>query len=74
MRYINEHPEIVARVTMAGNMLGNLIFIQMFGPDTLFFASVLPIAIIERLVLTAIGTALSALLLIMVRQLYPELS
>jgi len=59
---------------MAGHMLGNLIFIQMFGPDPLFFASVLPIAIIERLVLTAIGAAIAAPLLLMVRQLYPELS
>ena len=60
--------------TMAGHMLGNLIFIQMVGPDPLFFVSVLPVAVIERLVLTAIGAALAAPLLIMVRQLYPELS
>jgi hypothetical protein len=46
----------------------------MFGPDPLFFASVLPIAIIERLVLTAIGTAIAVPLLVVVRQLYPELS
>ncbi len=59
--------------TMAGHMLGNLIYIQMFGPDPLFFASVLPIAIIERLVLTAIGTAIAVPLLVVVRQLYPEL-
>ncbi|MDP6458270.1 MAG: hypothetical protein QGF78_02935 [Candidatus Bathyarchaeota archaeon] len=59
--------------TMAGHMLGNLIFIQMFSPDPLFFASVLPIAIIERLVLTAIGTAIAVPLLVVVRQLYPEL-
>lgn len=59
--------------TMAGHMLGNLIFIQMFGPDPLFFASVLPIAIIERLVLTAIGTMIATPLIIVVRQLYPEL-
>lgn len=60
--------------TMAGHMLGNLIFIQMFGPDPLFFASVLPIAIIERLVLTAIGTTIATPLVIVVKQLYPELS
>ncbi len=60
--------------TMAGHMLGNLIFIQMFGPDPLFFTSVLPIAIIERLILTAIGTAIAVPLLVVVRQLYPELS
>jgi hypothetical protein len=39
-----------------------------------FFASELPIAIIERLFSTAIGTAIAAPLLLMVRQLYPELS
>ena len=60
--------------TMAGHMLGSLIFIQMFGPDPLFFVSVLPIALVERLILTAIGTAIAVPLLIVVRQLYPELS
>lgn len=60
--------------TMAGHMLGSLIFIQMFDPDPLFFASLLPIALIERLVLTAIGATIAAPLLLMVRQLYPELS
>jgi hypothetical protein len=39
-----------------------------------FFASVLPIAIIERLFSTAIGIAIAAPLILMVRQLYLELS
>ena len=60
--------------TMAGQISGSLIYIQMFGPDPLFFVSVLPISLVERLILTAIGTAIAVPLLIVVRQLYPELS
>ena len=60
--------------TISGHMLGNLIYIQMFGPPPLFFVSVLPVTIVERLVLTVIGTAIAAPLIVVVRQLYPELS
>ena len=59
--------------TMAGHMLGNLIFIQMFGPEPLFFVSILPVSAVERLVLTAIATAIAAPLIVVIRELYHEI-
>lgn len=59
--------------TMAGHMLGNLIFIQLFGPGPVFFVSVLPVSAIERLVLTAIATAIATPLIVVIRELYPEI-
>jgi hypothetical protein len=58
--------------TVAGHMLGNLIFILLFTPNPLFFQTVFPISVIERLVLTAIGTIIAVPLIITIRQLYPE--
>ena len=59
--------------TMAGHMLGNLIFIWLFKPEPLFFMTVLPVSAIERGVLTAMATLFSVPLIIAVRSLYPEL-
>jgi hypothetical protein len=59
--------------TMAGHMLGNLIFIFLLSPEPLFFMSILPVSIVERLALTALATFISVPLLIVVRRLYPEL-
>ncbi len=59
--------------TMAGQMLGNLIFIFLLSPEPLFFMSILPVSIAERLALTALATFISVPLLIVVRRLYPEL-
>jgi hypothetical protein len=59
--------------TMAGHMLGNLIFIVLLSPEPLFFMSILPVSIAERLALTALATFISVPLLIVVRRLYPEL-
>jgi len=59
--------------TMAGHMLGNLIFIVLLSPEPLFFMSILPVSIVERLALTALATFISVPLLMVVRRLYPEL-
>lgn len=59
--------------TMAGQMLGNLIFMQLFSPDPLFFMATLPITIVERLVLSVIATVIGAPLVLAVRGLFPEL-
>ena len=59
--------------TMAGHMLGNLIFIFLLSPEPLFFMSILPVSIAERLALTALATFISVPLMIVVRRLYPEL-
>jgi len=59
--------------TMAGHMLGNLIFIQLFKPEPLFFMTVLPVSAIERGVLTAMATFFSVPLITAVRSLYPDL-
>jgi hypothetical protein len=59
--------------TMAGQMLGNLIFMQLFSPDPLFFMATLPITIVERLVLSVVATVIGAPLVLAVRGLFPEL-
>jgi hypothetical protein len=59
--------------TMAGHMAGNLIFIQTVNPSAAYFISLLPISIIERLTITAISTALAAPLLLMTREVFPDL-
>jgi len=42
--------------TVSGHMLGNLIYIAMFSPAPLFFATLIPVSLAERLVITAIST------------------
>jgi len=59
--------------TMAGHMLGNLIFMQLSSQSALFFVSILPISIIERVTLTVIATIIGVPLIMMIRSLYPEL-
>jgi len=59
--------------TMAGHMLGNLIFISLFSPTPLFFMAILPVSIIERTVLTIIATAIGVPLIITVRNILPEM-
>ena len=59
--------------TMAGQMLGNLIFMQLFSPGPLFFMATLPITIVERSVLSVIATVIGAPLVLAVRGLFPEL-
>jgi len=59
--------------TMAGHMLGNLIFISLLSPSPLFFMSILLISAIERFVLTLLSTIIVVPLLVVVRDLYPEL-
>lgn len=58
--------------TMAGHMLGNLIFMQLSNTNALFFIALLPISIIERVTLTAIATVVGVPLIIVMRNLYPE--
>jgi hypothetical protein len=58
--------------TMAGHMLGNLIFIQLFNPNALLFITLLPVSIIERVTLTAIATIIGAPLVIVMRNLFSE--
>ena len=60
--------------TMAGHMLGNLIFIHLFGSSALFFMTILPISIVERVVLTVIATVIGTPLVMAVRELFPELA
>lgn len=59
--------------TMAGHMLGNLIFMHLFNPSHLFFMAILPISIIERTVLTIIATLIGVPLIITMRKILPEM-
>jgi hypothetical protein len=42
--------------TMAGQMLGNLIFILLLSPSPSFFVALLPVTVAERIILTALAT------------------
>lgn len=59
--------------TMAGHMLGNLIFIYLFKPTPLFFMSILPVSALERVVITILSTMIATPLILIVRSLFPEL-
>lgn len=59
--------------TMAGHMLGNLIFIVLFKPTSSFFYSILLVSAFERIVLTIFSTMIATTLIIVVRNLFPEL-
>ena len=58
--------------TMAGQMLGNLIFMQLFSLGPLFFMTILPLTIVERIVLSVIATVIGVPLVLAVRDLFPE--
>ena len=59
--------------TLAGHMLGNLIFIVLFSPSPLFFMSLLPVSTAERLVITFLATVVGAPLINVVSNAYPKL-
>jgi len=58
--------------TMAGHMLGNLIFISLIKPDPLFFMTILPVSAAERIAITFLSTIITAPLLLIMRSLFPE--
>jgi hypothetical protein len=60
--------------TMTGHMLGNLIFILLFDPEPVFFLSILPVTLVERVIITAISTVFSVSLITTLKKIYPELS
>jgi len=59
--------------TIAGHMLGNLIFLFMFQPPAVVFIGILPLAAFERILITIGATLIAAPLLVAVRRTYPEL-
>jgi len=59
--------------TMAGHMLGNLIFTLLVGSDPLFYMTILPVTIAERLFITALSTILGVPLILVIRSTYPNL-
>jgi len=59
--------------TMAGHMLGNIIFIVLVPTDPLFFMSLLAVSVVERVVITVLATAIAEPLVLVVRGLYPNL-
>jgi len=59
--------------TMAGHMLGNLIFTLLVGGDPLFYMTILPVTIAERLFITALSAILGVPLILVIRSTYPNL-
>lgn len=59
--------------TMAGHMLGNLIFILLVNPPPLSFIALLPVSAIERIILTILSTVIGTSLILVVRTRFPDL-
>jgi hypothetical protein len=59
--------------TMAAQMLGNFIFIALFSPPPVVFLTSLPVAAIERLIITILSTIIVTPIIILLRTIYPEL-
>lgn len=59
--------------TITGHMLGGLIFILLLSPGPAAFATILPIATLERIGITIGATFFGTSLILAVRKIYPEL-
>ena len=59
--------------TVAGHMLGGLIFIVLLAPDPALFIALMAVSIIERIGISFGATVFATSLLITVRKIYPEL-
>ena len=53
--------------TMAGQMLGSILFMLIFSPSALFFMATLPITIVERISLTILATVIGVPLVLAAR-------
>ncbi|MGQ9759289.1 MAG: hypothetical protein ACUVQ5_01780 [Candidatus Methanomethylicaceae archaeon] len=58
--------------TMAGQMLGNLIFLALFNPVPAFFMTVLPITIVERVIITLVAGIVGVPLLLAIKAFLGE--
>ena len=59
--------------TVAGHMLGGLIFIVLLAPDPALFIALMVVSIIERIGISFGATVFATSMLITVRKIYPEL-
>ncbi len=59
--------------TVAGHMLGNLIFIILLAPAPSLFVAIMVVSIFERVGISIGATAFATSLLLAVRKIYPEL-
>lgn len=59
--------------TMTGHMLGNLIFMTLVPTSHVFFISILPVTAVERVVMTILSTAIMTPLVLLIRDVFPEL-
>ena len=59
--------------TMAGHMLGNLIYILILKPEPLVFVGLLPITFSERVVITILSMVITTPLLPIIKNMYPDL-
>ncbi len=58
--------------TMAGHMLGNLIFMSLIETSPLFFVSILPVTAAERIILTMFSTVMMTPLILLLKKAFPE--
>jgi len=59
--------------TLAGHLLGGVIYALAFNPAPEFFMAVLPLSVVERLVITVLASLVGVPLVLAVRQAYPSL-
>ena len=59
--------------TVAGHMLGGLIFIVLLAPEPALFIALIVVSIIERILISIGATVFATSLLITIRKIYPEL-
>ncbi len=59
--------------TVAGHMLGNLLFITLLAPEPTMFIAIMVVSIFERVGIAIGATIFAASMLLAVRRVYPEL-
>ena len=59
--------------TVAGHMLGNLLFIVLLAPEPSLFIAIMVVSIFERVGISIGSTLFATSLLLAIRKIYPEL-
>ncbi|MDH5806108.1 MAG: hypothetical protein QXW62_04225 [Candidatus Methanomethylicaceae archaeon] len=57
--------------TMAGHMLGNIIFTILINPSPMLFLTTLPLTIIERIIITLFSAILGTPIVIIIKKFFP---
>ncbi|MHA2288129.1 MAG: hypothetical protein ACXABG_05015 [Promethearchaeota archaeon] len=59
--------------TITGQLLGNLIFISIAKPSPIFFMTILPVTVVERIIITILSTIIMTPVILILRNLTPDL-